>query len=152
VSAVIEPDADHDGFGDETQDQCPTQATTQGPCDTAAPALSSFKVSNGKASYSLSEAGTVKLTLSKATTGRKVNGTCVRKTKHNASRRHCRRFVQVGNAFSGPGKVGANSVALPKVHGRKLGPGRYQLAITTTDAIGNTKTITESFRIKPKPK
>ena len=32
VSAVLEPDADHDGFGDETQDQCPTDASTQGPC------------------------------------------------------------------------------------------------------------------------
>jgi hypothetical protein len=32
VSASLEPDADHDGFGDETQDQCPTNASTQGPC------------------------------------------------------------------------------------------------------------------------
>ena len=37
VSAVLEPDADRDGFGDETQDQCPTSATTQGPCPTTAP-------------------------------------------------------------------------------------------------------------------
>jgi hypothetical protein len=32
ISAVLEPDADQDGFGDETQDQCATNATTQGPC------------------------------------------------------------------------------------------------------------------------
>ena len=32
VNADIEPDADRDGYGDETQDQCPTDATTQGPC------------------------------------------------------------------------------------------------------------------------
>ena len=32
ISAVLEPDADQDGFGDETQDQCPTNAATQGPC------------------------------------------------------------------------------------------------------------------------
>jgi hemolysin type calcium-binding protein len=32
VSANLEPDADKDGFGDETQDLCPTQAGTQGPC------------------------------------------------------------------------------------------------------------------------
>jgi hypothetical protein len=32
ISALLEPDADHDGFGDETQDQCPTNAATQGPC------------------------------------------------------------------------------------------------------------------------
>jgi uncharacterized repeat protein (TIGR01451 family) len=33
VSAVVEPDADGDGFGDETQDSCPTDATVQtGAC------------------------------------------------------------------------------------------------------------------------
>jgi hypothetical protein len=32
ISALLEPDADHDGFGDQTQDQCPTNAATQGPC------------------------------------------------------------------------------------------------------------------------
>jgi len=32
VSANVEPDSDRDGFGDETQDRCPTNATTQGPC------------------------------------------------------------------------------------------------------------------------
>jgi hypothetical protein len=32
LSAQVEPDADHDGFGDETQDQCPTNAALQGPC------------------------------------------------------------------------------------------------------------------------
>ena len=32
VSAVIEPDADNDGFGDETQDACPQSATTQVAC------------------------------------------------------------------------------------------------------------------------
>ncbi len=32
VEAVLEADADKDGFGDETQDQCPSDATTQGPC------------------------------------------------------------------------------------------------------------------------
>jgi hypothetical protein len=37
VSAVVEPDADKDGFGDETQDQCPADATTQGACDLTGP-------------------------------------------------------------------------------------------------------------------
>ncbi|MGC1166027.1 MAG: hypothetical protein WA862_07960 [Solirubrobacterales bacterium] len=32
VSAVIEPDADNDGFGDETQDKCPQNATAQAAC------------------------------------------------------------------------------------------------------------------------
>jgi hypothetical protein len=32
ISALLEPDADNDGFGDETQDQCPTDETAQGVC------------------------------------------------------------------------------------------------------------------------
>jgi hypothetical protein len=32
VSATLEPDADNDGFGDETQDQCPSSAATQNEC------------------------------------------------------------------------------------------------------------------------
>jgi hypothetical protein len=36
-NADVEPDADRDGFGDETQDQCPANASTQGPCPVAAP-------------------------------------------------------------------------------------------------------------------
>jgi hypothetical protein len=35
VSARVEADADHDGFSDEPpEDQCPTSASTQGPCST----------------------------------------------------------------------------------------------------------------------
>jgi hypothetical protein len=50
VAATIEPDADGDGFGDETQDKCPTQAATAGPCipaDTTAPAVSGLSVRGG---------------------------------------------------------------------------------------------------------
>jgi hypothetical protein len=32
VAAVVEPDADNDGFGDETQDKCPQSASTQAEC------------------------------------------------------------------------------------------------------------------------
>lgn len=32
VSASLEPDADGDGFGDETQDQCPIDGSSQQPC------------------------------------------------------------------------------------------------------------------------
>lgn len=36
VNAEVEPDADADGFGDETQDFCDTDAATQGPCSSPA--------------------------------------------------------------------------------------------------------------------
>ncbi len=34
VSAVIEPDADGDGYGDDTQDKCPQSAASHEPCPT----------------------------------------------------------------------------------------------------------------------
>ncbi len=37
VSAVLEADADGDGYGDSSQDQCPTDASTQGACPVAQP-------------------------------------------------------------------------------------------------------------------
>jgi hypothetical protein len=37
VQGTVETDADHDGFGDDTQDQCPTDASTYGPCPTTTP-------------------------------------------------------------------------------------------------------------------
>jgi hypothetical protein len=37
VSATVEPDADHDGFGDESQDSCPSEAAVHtGPCQSGA--------------------------------------------------------------------------------------------------------------------
>jgi hypothetical protein len=148
ASADIEPDADHDGFGDETQDQCPTDPTTQGPCDKTPPSVSGFRISSGKIAYSLSEAGTVRFKLQKATVGRRVGGKCVRKTKRNRKRRACKLFRQV-KSFSGPGAVGLNRVALPKIHGRKLTPGLYKLLMTVTDAKGNARTASKTFRVKP---
>lgn len=32
IRAFLEPDADHDGFGDETQDACPSNPAAQGAC------------------------------------------------------------------------------------------------------------------------
>jgi hypothetical protein len=150
VQADIEPDADHDGFGDETQDQCPSQATTQGPCDRTAPAVSGLRVSGGKVFYTLSEGATVSFRLEKALTGRKVNGKCVRQTRRNKRKPRCTRFVGVGRGFSGPGAAGANQVTIP--NGRRLKAGRYRLTMTVTDAAGNSATTTKSFRIKPKKK
>jgi len=41
ITATIEPDADNDGYGDETQDKCPQSATTQAPCPVIALSTSS---------------------------------------------------------------------------------------------------------------
>ena len=44
LNADVEADADADGFGDETQDRCPTDATRQQGC--GEPTLASFRISS----------------------------------------------------------------------------------------------------------
>lgn len=150
VQATLEPDADGDGFGDETQDRCPTQKTTQGPCDLTPPAVSGFKVSAGKIAYGLSEPATVSFLLARKMAGHKVTGKCVVQTAKNRSKPHCPFFRAIGAAFAGPGDTGANQLALPGA--RKLKPGTYRLTMTATDLIGNTTTQTTNFTVKKKKK
>lgn len=68
VTARVEPDADGDGFGDETQDKCPQSNAVQAPCPTVTLSASSIVrkgfaraliTSNVQASVTV--AGTVKL-------------------------------------------------------------------------------------------
>jgi hypothetical protein len=89
VSARIEPDADSDTFGDETQDKCSTNASTQGPCppppppppDTRRPSVSSSGTSanlsrGGSISFSMTAdeaaTGTATGTISVPTTAKTV--------------------------------------------------------------------------------
>jgi hypothetical protein len=148
VAATIEPDADNDGFGDETQDQCPTQATTQGACDVTPPGVTGLGVAGAKVSYSLSEAATVSLLLEKKFPGRRVGLKCVRQTPKNKTRKRCPRF-KVISSFTGTGNVGANTVTLPT---GKPKPGFYRLTLTARDAAGNETKTTTTFVVKKKKK
>ena len=148
VAATIEPDADKDGFGDETQDQCSRQATTQGPCDDTKPGVQNVKVANGQVTYSLSEAATVSLLLERKQPGRRVGKNCVKQTPKNKTKKRCSKFKAVGGAFAGTGNVGGNTVTLP--NGKKLKPGTYRLTLTARDAAGNETKTTTTFTVKKK--
>jgi hypothetical protein len=54
LAVKVEPDADGDGFGDETQDACPSNATTQGTCPPASPAPPGGGGSGGGSAATLS--------------------------------------------------------------------------------------------------
>ncbi len=153
VAATIEPDADGDGFGDETQDKCPTQAATQGTCvppDVTKPDVSGFSVANGQISYSLSEAATVNFQLAKKLSGRKVGTKCVKKTTANQAKKKCPLFKNVGAIFNGTGQQGKNTVTLP--NGKKLKSGSYRLTMTATDGAGNVTTVSANFKVAKKKK
>jgi hypothetical protein len=63
VSAVVEPDADGDGYGDVSQDACPSQVATVGACRDVAAPNTSFKKAPKKTIRTDAAKATVKLNL-----------------------------------------------------------------------------------------
>jgi hypothetical protein len=137
-NAIVEPDRDGDGYGDETQDRCPGNRNTTGPCpptatvpaparDVTAPAfldhprMTPRRVRRGAAA--------LRVTLSEAA------AITVRVYRGIRRRGHRTRFIFVKRvAFAGA--VGRNALPL-LAHGRKR-PGRYRITVRATDAAGNT--------------
>lgn len=127
VQASVEADRDRDGYGDETQDKCPSQASTAGKCDRRAPKLGSMKLRKGKLSFRLSEKAKVKVKIQK------------RRRIGNRSR-----YVQVSRT-SLSGKRGANKLGLR----RQLAGGRYRVTAVATDRAGNkSRAYVKKFRLK----
>jgi hypothetical protein len=148
VNADIEPDADGDGFGDETQDSCPSQGTTQGACDNTAPGIGGIAVGRRALSYNLTEGANVGVVVQKAGKGRRVRGQCRRQTRRNRTRPRCTRWVRIGS-FAGTGNAGANRVTIPRrLRRANLAPGLYRVLVTATDAAGNAATVGKRFRIR----
>lgn len=153
VQATMEPDADGDGFGDETQDGCPTQRSTQGPCDNTGPGISGVAVEARAIRYRLSEAATLTVRVQRARKGRRVRGQCRRETSRNRNRPRCIRYVSLRGRFTDAGEAGSNTRTLPaRFRGRRLGPGRYRLLITARDEVGNETRATKTFVIRKKPR
>jgi hypothetical protein len=133
VQADIEPDADGDGLGDQTQD--PAVRGGNG-ADTSAPRLSKLSLapaafrSSSKLGYSLSEAAKVSIRIE-------------RRTKTG-------RFARLRGALSDSGEAGKNTKSIKRrLAGRRLAAGRYRLVIKATDAAGNVSPAQRlSFRIK----
>jgi hypothetical protein len=191
LSARLEDDADHDGYGDQTQDACPTDATTHGQCpsglpvtnggnttttsggttkDTTRPTIGGLSFSSTvfeaaksgasiakkvkvgtKVSLTVSEGSTVKFTVQRKTTGRKVAKTCKAKTKSNAKKKACTRWVAVKGSFSVRAGVGKNTFTFRgRIGGKSLKPGHYRLTGTATDSAKNASLPrNKSFTIVP---
>ena len=106
--------------------------------------------SDGKLSYTLSEAATVSILLEKKAKGRKVGGKCVKQTKANKAKKSCPLFKPVGKGFAGPGASGPNQVAIPGYG--KLKAGSYRLTLTVRDAVGLETVTTNTFKVVAKKK
>jgi hypothetical protein len=155
VAADVETDADRDEFGDETQDQCPTDASTQGPCppadpgDTEAPELSWC----GKRKQALGDAGAVRACVlsSELATIEASAELTIRKRGNRA--RPITLPASTGGAAAGARAfldLKLKRKALRRV-GAALEAGRRvagEVVVTATDAAGNTADVTGTLRGK----
>jgi hypothetical protein len=164
IEASLEPDRDGDGFGDITQDACPTDPTRQAACPAppAARAASLSQVSQsasrwreGKAlavlsrrtrkppvgttfRFTLDQAATARLAFTQKRPGRRIGKKCVAPTARNKGKRRCTRTVTAGKLSFASGHLGSNSVRFAGRLSRKkkLRPGRYTLTITASNGPG----------------
>jgi hypothetical protein len=145
VSAVVEPDVDGDGFGDETQDQCPQSAALQ----TACPALSiSSRPLTGKGAV-------VQLVAASSQAPVTVTGTVkiAGAPKKNARSSSLVKLRSAGQTVV-PGKFARFTLKFPttlKAKLKELSPKQsLKLAIVTsaTDAIGRVTKSVSSVKLK----
>jgi hypothetical protein len=172
INADLEPDADGDGFGDQSQDGCPGDRTRQTPpCaagpanpgatppptpgDTTAPVLSGLGVTprafrlgrTTKIAFRLSETARIRLAFARLLPGRRRGTRCVPAL---ATGRRC-------SAARSRGSVtlraqGRQSVTFDgRVTAGLLAPGRYRITATAVDLAGNpSRVVTASFTLLPR--
>lgn len=123
-------------------------AAARGPSAQASAAATRRPV-GARVSYELSIAASVRFTVERASTGRRVGRRCVAPRRSNRRRHHCTRYNALRGSFTLTGKAGHNSFRFSgRLSGRRLSPGTYQL-VATPSGGGRTGTPAEkSFRIR----
>jgi hypothetical protein len=150
ISANVEADADLDGFGDETQDKCATDATTQGVCpDKTAPVLS---INAGKAVSTSS--GITFSVLSSEAASVVATGTMItfKKKSANASKSLKLKTVTKSVAAATTTKVTLKFSSKVKKTLAKAKKLKAVLVVSATDAAGNVTSRTTTLTVKAKKK
>lgn len=162
-AAVMEPDADGDGFGDITQDACSSDASEQGACPK--PVISHLKFSptrfavgkrpraGSSIKFSLSKASRVKFTVKLKRAGRKIHGRCVAPTRKNKSMKRCT-YYTTSWSFSKTFAAGARKLSFSGKfkRGKKtrsLRPGSYLVTASPTSSASAVvgKTVKTTMKI-----
>lgn len=153
INADVEPDVDADGYGDETQDLCPSNSSIQAACptappnsaDTTPPIASALKVTGTKGfSFVSSEAGTYSIHVDRMITGRERGGKCSRTAKRGS---RCKIYIR-HKRKSAAAEVGHNHVLLST---KRFPPGRYSVRVIVTDAAGNaSEPVDREFTVRRK--
>ena len=152
VSAFVEPDADGDGYGDESQDRCLNNAAVHDECPLSAPILAVDADAFARKSsllvlVSVSNEATVK------TTGR-VSWAFKPKPKGRQSKAKVVVGFGSGNQSVKPGQIGRFTIRLPGAVKRQLArtPRRKslkaRLSISAADPTGQVGTADVVVRLK----
>ena len=123
VAAIVEADTDGDGYGDETQDACPSQATEQGACDLVAPKTTI----KGKPLMT-----TTKRTVKVRFVSDEAGSTFQCRLKGKAAKKAQKKW----KACTSPKKY------------KNLKPGSYRVLVRATDIAGNTDPTPAKKKIK----
>ncbi len=120
------------------------------------PALTGLKLSprrfragkKSTVSYSVSEAAALTFRVERAVSGRRVGGTCVKRTPANARAPRCTRYATLAGSLTRSAKQGANSFGYHgRLNAKRLKPGRYRLRAVAVGTAGTSATRRASFRI-----
>jgi hypothetical protein len=107
-----------------------------------------------KVTYTLNEAASVRFTVQRPASGRKVKHgkktTCDPSTKKNHNKTKCTRYVTLNGSFTRAGLAGTNTFRFTgRLNRKRLAPGKYLLLATPT-ANGKTgRPATANFKIIP---
>lgn len=158
VSAVIEVDADGDGYGDETQDKCPQSAAYQTPCPTIA--LDAFPIVlkrsvlllvSASSATSVNVYGEVGLGPKPKPVAR---GSKVRPVPGAKPPKQVSVSLSGGTQTLAVGQIGRFNVTLPKSVKRRLGQITPKESLTatitasTTDVTGKVTTKAVTVRLR----
>jgi hypothetical protein len=142
VAVTIEPDADNDGFGDETQDKCPQSAAFQTECPTVS--LEALALAGSKSVTALvASTNKAPVSVSGVVTVPKVRKKAARQIQLTAP-------TQTVEA----GRIGRFELLFPGALQsalKALSPKRFLIltvTVTATDVIGRTTTTSSVVQLK----
>jgi hypothetical protein len=155
--AVIEPDKDGDGYGDETQDKCPQGGAYQGPCPTIT--LDAFPIALKRSVLvlvSASETSTVQVFGQVSWKPRHKGGALASKTRKPGDHKSAGVIAGLTGKTQtvSPGQVARFNVKLPNSVKRQLRqtpPGKSlkgTITARTTDLAGRVTDRTVNIRLR----
>lgn len=98
-----------------------------------------------RVSFRLSEDATVRFTVERAVSGRRVGGRCVTSTPARRHAKRCTRYIVVRGSFGRAGHAGSNAFRFSgRIGGRTLRAGHYRLRARATDPAGNPSALKRS--------